>query len=80
MATIAVALGPARARQIGMAMMLAATMCLISVAQGFLGKSTAVLSNVMLLSVLLWPRVEEGRRIEFSRYPMLVAALAVASA
>ena len=80
MATIAVALGRTHARHIGIAMMIAATVCLVWVAQGFLGKSLAFLANITLLSVLRWPQVEEGRRIELSRVPMLVAALAVASA
>ncbi len=79
MTTTAVVLGQARARQLGAAMMLVATMCLIGVAQGLFGKSMAILSIMSLLCVLLWPRVEEGRRIELSRLPMLAAALALAS-
>lgn len=80
MRTIAVALGESLARRIGIAMMIAATMYLIWVAQGLLGRSLAVLSNVLLFGVLRWPHVIEGRRIQLSRVPMIVAALAVASA
>ncbi|MGA7885135.1 MAG: UbiA family prenyltransferase [Acidobacteriaceae bacterium] len=80
MRTIAVALGRRQARRIGIAVMMAATCCLIWVAHGFLGRSLAILSTVLLLSVLGWPRVEEGRRIQLSRVPMLLAALAVGSA
>jgi hypothetical protein len=61
-------------------MMIAATACLIWVAQGLLGKGLAILSNIMLLSLLRWRNVEEGRRLQLSRVPMLLAALAVASA
>jgi 4-hydroxybenzoate polyprenyltransferase len=80
MRTIAVALGRTHARHIGIAMMIAATACLIWVAQGLLGKGLAILSNIMLLSLLRWRNVEEGRRLQLSRVPMLLAALAVASA
>ena len=79
MTTPAVVFGQDRARQLGAGMMIVATMCLVAVAQGLFGKSMAILSIMSLLCVLLWPRVEEGRRIELSRLPILAAALALAS-
>ena len=79
MTTPAVALGQARARWLGVALMTVATMCLIGIAKGPFGKILAVVSILSLLCVLLWPRIEEERRIEFSRLPMLAAALAVAT-
>jgi 4-hydroxybenzoate polyprenyltransferase len=80
MATIAVRLGPSHARHIGITMMIAANLCLICLTQGFLGRSLAILSSVMLLGIFEWPHLREGRRIQLSRVPMLIAALAVASA
>jgi 4-hydroxybenzoate polyprenyltransferase len=79
MMTPAVALGQVHARRLGVAIMIVATMWLIGVARGLFGKSLAIVSIMSLLCVLLWPQVEEDRRIAFSRLPMLAAALAVAN-
>ena len=45
-----------------------------------LGQSEARRLGAGVMCVFVWPRVEEGRRIAFSRLPMLAAALALVSA
>jgi 4-hydroxybenzoate polyprenyltransferase len=79
MRTIAVVLGQQVARRLGTAMMIVALTCLNLVARGVVGKTAAMASVVSLLGVLLWPGVDEGRRISISRIPMLAAAVAVAT-
>jgi 4-hydroxybenzoate polyprenyltransferase len=77
--TIAVALGQSDARWLGAVTMIVSLACLNLVARGVVGRTSAVLSIVALLCVLFWPRVAEGRRIAFSRLPMLAAAVALVS-
>lgn len=77
--TIAVALGQSDARWLGAAMMIVALACLNFVARGVVGRTSAILSVSSLLCVLVWPGVDEGRRIAFSRLPMLAAAVALVS-
>jgi 4-hydroxybenzoate polyprenyltransferase len=80
MRTIAVSLGQPESRRLGAAMMILSLACLNLVVRGTLGKSLAILSVASLFCVLVWPHVEEGTRISFSRLPMLAAALALVRA
>jgi len=80
MATIAVALGSEPASRIGKTLMIAAGVCLAFATQGPFTRTLAILAGLMLLIVLVWPHLKEGKRIELSRLPMLLAALVVAAA
>jgi 4-hydroxybenzoate polyprenyltransferase len=77
--TIAAALGQSDARWLGAGMMFVSMAGLNLVTRGVLGRTSAILSIVSLLCVLFWPRVDDGRRIAFSRLPMLAAAVALVS-
>jgi len=80
MRTMAMFLGQTEARHLGAAMMIVSLACLNLVVRGVLGKTLAILSVASLFCVLVWPQVEEGTRISYSRLPMLAAALALVSA
>lgn len=77
--TTAAILGQADARRLGASMMIVSMACLNLVARGVVGRTAAILSVVALLYVLFWPRLEDGKRIAFSRLPMLAAAVALVS-
>jgi len=79
MKTVAVVMGQGDARWLGVVMMVVSLTCLNLVARGVVGRTSAVVSAVSLVFVLLWPRVDEDRRIAFSRLPMLAAVMAVSS-
>ncbi len=79
MTTIAVALGQPRARHLGVTLMLATPFWMIGAAQTAIGRSFAMLTMLSFLCILLWPRIQEDRRIVLSRFSVLAAALAVAS-
>jgi geranylgeranylglycerol-phosphate geranylgeranyltransferase len=79
MKTVAVVMGQGDARWLGVVMMVVSLTCLNLVAKGVVGRTSAVVSAVSLVFVLLWPRMDEDRRIAFSRLPMLAAVMAVSS-
>ena len=76
--TIAVLLGAGHARWIGVSLMAFSILCEFLSARGWVAKTSAVVALLLLGVVLVWPRLDEDRRIELSRIPMLAAALAVA--
>ena len=80
MRTIAIILGQPEARRLGAVLMILSLACLNIVARGAVGKILAILSVGSLFCVLVWPHLEEGTRISYSRLPMLAAALALVSA
>jgi geranylgeranylglycerol-phosphate geranylgeranyltransferase len=80
MRTMAIFLGQPQARRLGAVMMILSLACLNLVARGALGTTLAILSVASLFCVLVWPHIEEGTRISYSRLPMLAAALALVSA
>ena len=78
MVTVAVVLGQTCSRWLGISSMILALICLTATTKGWIGMTTAALSLVSLFCVLAWPRLQESRRIELSRLPMLAAAVAIA--
>jgi 4-hydroxybenzoate polyprenyltransferase len=78
MVTIAAMLGAGRARWIGVGLMVLSIADEALIAHGWLAKISAVSALALLLGVLCWPRVDEDKRVELSRLPMLAAALAIA--
>jgi 4-hydroxybenzoate polyprenyltransferase len=76
--TVAAILGCDRTKRIGigiMAMSLAGT-CVV--AGGWFARTAAVTSLLSLLLIFGWPRLNDTKRIELSRLPMLAAVLAIA--
>lgn len=76
--TIAVVLGCNRARRIGTTLMFLSTACVVAMARGSVGKLAAVAALVSLALVFLWPNIAGSQRIQMSRVPMLLGAVAVA--
>ena len=78
MLTIAVALGDARARRIGTYIMALSLGVGVIAATGWAGKVMFLVALFSLLGVFSWPKLNDTRRIELSRLPMLAAAFAIA--
>ena len=78
MLTIAVALGDARARRIGTYIMALSLGVGVIAATGWAGKVMFLVALFFLLCVFSWPKLNDTRRIELSRLPMLAAAFAIA--
>ena len=78
MLTIAVALGDARARQIGTCIMAMSLGAGVIAATSWTGKVMFLVALISLLGVFSWPKLNDTRRIELSRLPMLAAAFAIA--
>ena len=77
--TIASALGKSDAHRLGAGIMILSMVCLSLLTRGAVGRTAAVLAIVSISCILFWPRMDDGRRIALSRFPMLVAAVALVS-
>jgi 4-hydroxybenzoate polyprenyltransferase len=78
MLTIAVALGQARTKRIGVFIMaLSLTGGVFTATDGF-ARVAFTVALISLLCVMNWPNLDESRRVELSRIPMLAAALGIA--
>jgi 4-hydroxybenzoate polyprenyltransferase len=78
MVTIAVAFGEARTKRIGIFIMALSLTCGIMIATGGLAKVAFTVAILSLLCVMNWPHLNESRRVELSRIPMLAAAVGIA--
>jgi 4-hydroxybenzoate polyprenyltransferase len=78
MVTIAVAFGEARTKRFGIFMMALSLACGIMIATGGLAKVAFSVAILSLLCVMNWPHLNESRRVELSRIPMLAAAVGIA--
>jgi 4-hydroxybenzoate polyprenyltransferase len=76
--TVAVVLGRTPAKWIGISLMMLADAGEAVVAAGWFAKGAALAALLMLSCLFAWPHLEDSRRVELSRIPMLAAALAVA--
>ncbi len=78
MVTIAVVLGETRTKAIAtFAMALSMAVLAVAASRG-IAKAAAIVAFVSLLFVFIWPRLDDNRRIELSRIPMLATAVALA--
>lgn len=78
MVTIAVAFGEARTKRIGIFVMLLSLACGVTIATRGVAKVAFSLAILSLLCVMNWPDLNERKRVELSRIPMLVAAVGIA--
>ena len=78
MATIAAVIGETRTKRIATCIMALSMAVLAAVAAGGIAKAAAIAALVSLLCVFIWPRLDDRKRIELSRIPMLAAAVALA--
>ncbi len=78
MMTIAVVLGETRTKAIATCAMALSMAVLAVVAAWGIAKAAAIVALVSLLLVFIWPRLDDNKRIELSRIPMLAAAVALA--
>jgi 4-hydroxybenzoate polyprenyltransferase len=78
MVTTAVAFGEARTKRIGIFIMALSLTCGILIATGGLAKMAFSVAILSLLCVMNWPHLNESRRVELSRIPMLAAAVGIA--
>lgn len=78
MVTVAVAFGEARTKRIGIFIMVLSLACGVMIATGGVAKVAFSLAILSLLCVMNWPHLNENKRVELSRIPMLVAAVGIA--
>jgi 4-hydroxybenzoate polyprenyltransferase len=76
--TIAIAFGEARAKRIGIFIMVLSLTCGFIIATGGVAKVAFTVALLSLLSVMNWPHLNESKRVELSRIPMLAAAVGIA--
>jgi 4-hydroxybenzoate polyprenyltransferase len=78
MVTIAVAFGEARTKRIGIFIMVLSLTCGVMIATGGVAKVAFTVAILSLLCVMNWPHLNESKRVELSRIPMLAAAVGIA--
>jgi 4-hydroxybenzoate polyprenyltransferase len=78
MRTVAAIVGGQEAMWIGMGLMLLAAVALAAVTHGMVAMSISAASFISLACVFAWPGLNQSRRIEWSRGPMLLGAMAIA--
>jgi 4-hydroxybenzoate polyprenyltransferase len=78
MVTVAVLFGETRSKWGGIWVMALSLVVLVAVSSGRTARLSAAVAVVALLCVFVWPRLDDGKRIELTRIPMLAAALAIA--
>ena len=78
MVTIAVAFGEARTKRIGIFIMVLSLACGVVIATGVVAKVAFTVAILSLLCVMNWPHLNESKRVELSRIPMLAAAVGIA--
>ena len=80
METIAAVLGRKRARKAGTILMFVSASCVVALARNDMDRIAAVSALITLMWVFLWPDLSDERRIQLSRFPMLLGAVAIAIA
>jgi 4-hydroxybenzoate polyprenyltransferase len=78
MVTVAVALGATRAKWSGILAMAFSLAALAVIAGSGPSRIWAAIALILLLCIFIWPHLDDMKRIELSRIPMLAAALAIA--
>jgi 4-hydroxybenzoate polyprenyltransferase len=78
MVTIAVVFGEARTKWIGTCIMALSLTAGIMIATGGVAKAALIVALLSLLCVINWPHLNDSRRVELSRIPMLAAAVGIA--
>jgi 4-hydroxybenzoate polyprenyltransferase len=78
MVTVAVLFGETRTKWAGIWAMALSMAVFVAVSGGGISRVSAVIALVSLLFVFIWPRLDDEKRIELSRVPMLAAAVAIA--
>jgi geranylgeranylglycerol-phosphate geranylgeranyltransferase len=76
--TIAAILGQRGTMRIGTALMILAAVALAAAARGGIATAASAATLVFLACVLVWPGLDQSRRIYLSRLPMLLGSVAVA--
>ena len=76
--TIASILGCRRTWRIGTIVMVLSAVLLVGIERGSIGRIAALAMLLSLTLVFLWPGLSDGRRIQLSRFPMLIGAVAIA--
>jgi len=76
--TLAAVVGRQETMWIGKGLMLLAAAALTAVAHGVIAAAVSIASFLSLACVLAWPGINQSRRIEWSRGPMLLGAMAIA--
>jgi len=78
MMTIAVLFGAARAKWGGVWAMALSMAIFAAVFSATIARLSAAAALVSLLCVFLWPQLDDDKRVEWSRIPMLAGAVAIA--
>jgi 4-hydroxybenzoate polyprenyltransferase len=78
MVTIAVVFGEARTKWLGTCIMALSLTAGVMVASGGVAKAALLAALLSLLCVINWPHLNDSRRVELSRIPMLAAAVGIA--
>jgi 4-hydroxybenzoate polyprenyltransferase len=78
MVTVAVLFGETRTKWAGIWVMALSLVVMVAVSGGGIARVWAAIALVSLLSVFIWPRLDDSKRIALSRIPMLAAAVAIA--
>lgn len=76
--TIAAWIGQERTRRTGIALMLVSAACLAGIERGSIGRISALAMLLSFAAVVFWPGLSDSRRIQLSRLPMLIGAVALA--
>jgi 4-hydroxybenzoate polyprenyltransferase len=76
--TVAALMGQRVTMRIGMGLMLLAAAAILAVTRGLVAMSISAATFTSLACVFVWPDLSQSRRIEWSRGPMLLGAMAIA--
>jgi geranylgeranylglycerol-phosphate geranylgeranyltransferase len=76
--TVAALMGQRATMWIGMGLMLLAAAAILAVTHGLAAKTISAATFISLACVFVWPGLSQSRRIEWSRGPMLLGAMAIA--
>ena len=76
--TIAAALGYGRARRLGATIMFVSGFGVLAIASGSVGRVAATTALLSLIAIFVWPHLSDARRIQLSRFPMFLGAVAIA--
>jgi 4-hydroxybenzoate polyprenyltransferase len=78
MVTVAVVLGPTLAKWSGIWAMAFSMAALVAITSGGPARAWAAIAFISLMCVFIWPHLDDMKRIELSRIPMLAGAIAIA--
>ena len=78
MVTVAVLFGETCTKWAGVWAMALSMAVFVAVSGGGMARVSAVIGLVSLLLVFMWPRLDDAKRIELSRIPMLAGVVTIA--